>query len=79
MSEAQSIQWFPGHMAKTRRKIKEILPLIDAVAEVVDARVPVSSRNPELLSLIGDKPLIILRHGRLDKLLQKKKYYRNRH
>ena len=53
MSEAQSIQWFPGHMAKTRRKIKEILPLIDAVAEVVDARVPVSSRNPELLSLIG--------------------------
>ncbi len=60
MSEAQSIQWFPGHMAKTRRKIKEILPLIDAVAEVVDARVPVSSRNPELLSLIGDKPLIIL-------------------
>ena len=60
MSEAQTIQWFPGHMAKTRRKIKEILPLIDAVAEVVDARVPVSSRNPELLSLIGDKPLIIL-------------------
>lgn len=47
-------------MAKTRRKIKEILPLIDAVAEVVDARIPVSSRNPELKSLIGDKPLIIL-------------------
>ncbi|MBQ2286479.1 MAG: ribosome biogenesis GTPase YlqF [Acutalibacteraceae bacterium] len=55
-----SVNWFPGHMAKTRRKIKEILPLIDAVAEVVDARVPVSSRNPELPSLIGDKPLIIL-------------------
>ena len=49
-----SVNWFPGHMAKTRRKIKEILPLIDAVAEVVDARVPVSSRNPELPSLIGD-------------------------
>ena len=61
MSEAnQSIQWFPGHMAKTRRKIKEILPLIDAVAEVVDARVPQSSRNPELRELIGNKPLIIL-------------------
>ena len=60
MSETQNIQWFPGHMAKTRRKIKEILPLIDAVAEVVDARIPVSSRNPELKSLIGDKPLIIL-------------------
>lgn len=55
-----SVNWFPGHMAKTRRKIKEILPLIDAVAEVVDARVPISSRNPELPSLIGDKPLIIL-------------------
>ena len=61
MSDAnQSIQWFPGHMAKTRRKIKEILPLIDAVAEVVDARAPQSSRNPELRELIGSKPLIIL-------------------
>lgn len=60
MSEAQNIQWFPGHMAKTRRKIKEILPLIDAVAEVVDARIPLSSRNPELKSLIGGKPHIIL-------------------
>ncbi len=60
MSDTQNIQWFPGHMAKTRRKIKEILPLIDAVAEVVDARIPISSRNPELPSLIGDKPLIIL-------------------
>ncbi|MGN0492489.1 MAG: ribosome biogenesis GTPase YlqF [Acutalibacteraceae bacterium] len=60
MSDTQNIQWFPGHMAKTRRKIKEILPLIDAVAEVVDARIPVSSRNPELKSLIGEKPLIIL-------------------
>ena len=60
MSNTQNIQWFPGHMAKTRRKIKEILPLIDAVAEVVDSRIPVSSRNPELKSLIGDKPLIIL-------------------
>ena len=60
MIETQNIQWFPGHMAKTRRKIKEILPLIDAVAEVVDARIPISSRNPELKSLIGEKPLIIL-------------------
>lgn len=56
----QTIQWFPGHMAKTRRKIKEILPLIDAVAEIVDARIPLSSRNPELKELIGDKPHIIL-------------------
>ncbi len=56
----QSIQWFPGHMAKTRRKIKEILPLIDAVAEVVDARIPLSSRNPEISELIEGKPHIIL-------------------
>ncbi len=61
MSEnTQSIQWFPGHMAKTRRKIKEILPLIDAVAEVVDARIPLSSRNPEIKELIENKPHIIL-------------------
>ncbi len=60
IDSSQSIQWFPGHMAKTRRKIKEILPLIDAVAEVVDARIPQSSRNPELEELIGNKPHIIL-------------------
>lgn len=60
MSEAQHIQWFPGHMTKTRRKIAEQLKLIDAVAEIVDARIPVSSRNPELKELIGNKPHIIL-------------------
>ena len=46
--QKQTVQWFPGHMAKTRRKIKEFLPLVDAVVELVDARIPVSSRNPEL-------------------------------
>ena len=56
----QSIQWFPGHMAKTKRQIKEILPIIDAVAEVVDARIPQSSRNPDLKEIIGNKPHIIL-------------------
>ena len=60
MSESQNIQWFPGHMAKTRRQIKAVMPLIDAVAEVVDARIPVSSRNPELKSLTAGKPIIIL-------------------
>ena len=60
IDNTQSIQWFPGHMAKTRRKIKEILPLIDAVAEVVDARVPSASRNPEIKELIEGKPHIIL-------------------
>ena len=56
----QTIQWFPGHMAKTKRKIKEILPIIDAVAEVVDARIPLSSRNPDLKEIIENKPPIIL-------------------
>ncbi len=56
----QNVQWFPGHMAKTRRLIKECLPQVDAVTEVLDARVPESSRNPELSSLIGDKPRIVL-------------------
>ena len=60
MDNKQNIQWFPGHMAKTKRKIKEILPLIDAVAEVVDARIPQSSRNPDLKEIIENKPHIIL-------------------
>lgn len=46
MSEVQSVQWFPGHMAKTRRAIQSSLKLVDVVAELIDARIPVSSRNP---------------------------------
>ncbi len=60
MSEMQNIQWFPGHMKKTERQIEKVLPLIDAVAEIVDARVPVSSRNPELAGIVKDKPRLIL-------------------
>lgn len=60
MSEAQSIQWFPGHMTKTRRKIQASLKLVDAVAEIIDARIPVSSRNPELHKIIENKPRIIV-------------------
>ncbi|MGN0571480.1 MAG: ribosome biogenesis GTPase YlqF [Candidatus Fimenecus sp.] len=56
----QNVQWFPGHMAKTRRLIKACLPQVDAVTEVLDARVPESSRNPELSDMIGDKPRIVL-------------------
>lgn len=55
-----TVQWFPGHMAKTRRQIKESLPLVDAVTELLDARIPQSSRNPELSELIGNKPRIVL-------------------
>ena len=60
MSEPQSIQWFPGHMTKTKRQIEKTLKLVDAVAEIVDARVPVSSRNPILHKLIQGKPRVIL-------------------
>ena len=60
MSEVQSVQWFPGHMAKTRRAIQSSLKLVDLVAELIDARIPVSSRNPVLKSIIGNKPKIVL-------------------
>lgn len=60
MSEAQSIQWFPGHMTKTKRQIEKSLKLVDVVAEIIDARIPVSSRNPVLNSLIQNKPRVIL-------------------
>ena len=60
MTEAPSIQWFPGHMAKTRRLMRESLRLVDIVVEVIDARIPISSRNPELPGLVGQKPRIVL-------------------
>lgn len=55
-----NINWFPGHMARTRRLIKESLTLVDAVTELKDARIPMSSTNPELNELIENKPRIIL-------------------
>ena len=58
--QKDTVQWFPGHMAKTRRKIKESLSLVDGVTELRDARIPLSSTNPELNDLIGNKPKIIL-------------------
>ena len=60
MEQKPQIQWFPGHMAKTRRKISESLKLVDVVTEVIDARIPVSSRNPELDSLTASKPRLIV-------------------
>jgi ribosome biogenesis GTPase A len=56
----QSIQWFPGHMTRTKRKITELLPLVDIVVEVIDARIPISSRNPDLDSLISGKPRLLV-------------------
>ena len=57
---SEHIQWFPGHMAKTRRLISENLKNVHIIIEVLDARVPVSSRNPELRRLTGQKPTILL-------------------
>ena len=54
------IQWYPGHMAKTRRMIEENLKNVDVIIELLDARIPYSSRNPEIVKLKGQKPSIIL-------------------
>ena len=53
-----AINWFPGHMHKAQKEIKEILPQIDVVIEVCDARIPFSSENPMITEIRGDKPLI---------------------
>ncbi len=58
--QKQTVQWFPGHMAKTRRLIKESLKSVDAVTEILDARIPLASRNPEIGEITAGKPRIIL-------------------
>lgn len=55
-----TIQWFPGHMAKALRQIREQMPLVDIVFELVDARVPYSSQNPEIALAAGDKPRLLI-------------------
>ncbi|MDG5470270.1 ribosome biogenesis GTPase YlqF [Jeotgalibacillus sp. ET6] len=55
-----TIQWFPGHMAKARRQVTEKLKLVDIIFELVDARIPVSSRNPMIDEIINQKPRLIL-------------------
>ena len=59
-SEKMNIQWYPGHMTKTRRQIEADLKQVDAVCEIVDARIPVSSRNPDIDSICGVKPRIVV-------------------
>lgn len=54
------IQWYPGHMTKTRRQIQADLKLVDLVAEIIDARIPISSRNPDIDELVGEKPRLIV-------------------
>ena len=73
------IQWFPGHMAKTRKVIKECLSQVDIVLELLDARIPYSSKNPEIDKIIGDKPkLTVLTKATLansDMSVKWQKYY----
>lgn len=59
-NEKMNIQWYPGHMTKTRRQIEADLKQVDAVCEIVDARIPMSSRNPDIDSICGTKPRIIV-------------------
>lgn len=60
MSEAARVQWFPGHMAKTRRIMASNMKLVDAVVEITDARIPYSSRNPEIKKICGAKSRLVL-------------------
>ena len=60
MEDKMNIQWYPGHMTKTRRQIEADLKQVDAVCEIVDARIPASSRNPDIDAICGDKPRIMI-------------------
>lgn len=60
MSTPRQIQWFPGHMAKARRKVSEDLKLVDIVMELLDARIPASSSNPVLREIIKNKPRVVV-------------------
>ena len=51
-----NIQWYPGHMTKTRRQIEADLKLVDVVVEIIDARIPASSRNPDIDAICAGKP-----------------------
>lgn len=60
MQESMNIQWYPGHMTKTRRQMEADLKLVDAVCEIVDARIVISSRNPDIDGICGNKPRIVI-------------------
>lgn len=55
-----TIQWFPGHMAKARREVTEQLKMVDVVFELVDARIPLSSRNPMIDDIVKQKPRVVI-------------------
>ena len=75
------INWYPGHMAKTKREISEKLSLIDVVFEVIDARIPMSSKNKDIDSLIKDKPKVLIMTKMdlcdMEKTNKWKSYYEN--
>ena len=58
--DKMNIQWYPGHMTKTRRQMEADLKQVDAVCEILDARIPISSRNPDIDSICGSKPRIVI-------------------
>ena len=60
MQENMNIQWYPGHMTKTRRQMEQDLKQVDAVCEIMDARIPISSRNPDIDSICGSKPRMVI-------------------
>lgn len=60
MDDTLNIQWYPGHMTKTRRMMEDQLKLVDAVCEILDARIPVSSRNPDIDAICGTKPRMVI-------------------
>lgn len=60
MSDTLNINWYPGHMAKTKKQIVEDLKLIDIVAEIIDSRIPISSQNPDIKEIIKDKKRLII-------------------
>ena len=76
-----NINWYPGHMAKTKREISEKLSLIDVVFEVIDARIPMSSKNKDIDALIKDKPKVLIMTKidlcDMDKTNKWKSYYEN--
>ena len=79
MNEGKVIQWFPGHMAKTKREISEKIDLIDVVIEIIDSRIPLSSKNKDIDKMIKNKPRILVMTKKdlcdNNKTLEWKKYY----
>ncbi|MBH9877398.1 ribosome biogenesis GTPase YlqF, partial [Clostridioides difficile] len=60
MNDNLHINWYPGHMKKTKELVKNNLKLIDVVIELLDARIPFSSKNPDIDRLVGDKPRVVV-------------------